>query len=587
MNFTSHFIAGGRDSRPVSRATVRGLRILLALAVLGAGAGSTWAQNTRTPQPPAPAAPAPVVKKGPDAVWSAYYAGRYAEAIKLAEPMLKAPERIGQVESMHAIARCLWALGDAKSQAQARQLWAQLDKSYTGLAETRVRIGTALMAASNKDDKARQQAIDTLELVLKGAPGGTVSAEAAVDLANLYRQAGKFDEAQKTLNFVGKYLAKENLGRLEITDADAEPFRKMATKLLDRLKYDRDAGREPFEKAEALRKTEKFTEAAKAYQAIIQEFAESPYALRSQVALGHCLVGLDKPYAAAEHWKKFIAAAPAGPWRGQADIALMDLYLQRLLDPPEAAKAAEMARQAVTGALTDSQAGESWKLAAPDLFVRVGLVKMAQGQTDAAAEAFTQALPSAPKERQESLNRLLTAAKARQPLLPEDLIAANKPLESNKVALRLALVVLDHSLGLDALAQEHLDQFNEDKSLRMAAAEAAFAAFLQGFILDGTSRDPDQAVKFLQAGTQTYPNGSWQDESFYLLARRLERQADRDYATQIRNDTTHTDEPRPRPAIERERERQQLDDARKRNWVKSSTTKTVAVHYNIRICGLR
>jgi len=124
---------------------------LLVLAAAVACPNIVSAQNTKPPD----AAPPMSIRERQAAVWAAYYAGRHAEAAKLAEPLLKAPERKDQIQATHAIARCLWAQGDSRSQAQARQLWGQLDKMDLPLAKTQAQIGAALVAAGGKDDGSK------------------------------------------------------------------------------------------------------------------------------------------------------------------------------------------------------------------------------------------------------------------------------------------------------------------------------------------------------------------------------------------------------------------------------------------------
>jgi tetratricopeptide (TPR) repeat protein len=224
------------------------------------------------------------------------------------------------------------------------------------------------------------------------------------------------------------------------------------------IKYDTNDGLAEFEAAEKLRHANKFADAMKAYQSVAQNFPQSDYAPRSELHIGDCLLGLRQPAAAMAHWKKFIAPAPAGPWRGQAYVGVIDYCLEEQLDLPEAGKYADLARNSLPSALhspspakpsakQDGDAGPSannsaalalrsrspseasakeggeagWSLVAYDIHLRVGLVSFCEGKAAIAAEAFTAAKAAAAnKATDESLDSLIAAAKTGKPVIPAD-----------------------------------------------------------------------------------------------------------------------------------------------------------------------
>ncbi|MCY2932519.1 MAG: tetratricopeptide repeat protein, partial [Planctomycetota bacterium] len=460
------------------RAVVAG--ICLSLAVLSGGAAGALAAN-----PPTPDAKGGATAKSPQEkldqqvygqlakAWSALYADKYEDAVTQAEAVIKnagTQFRNAALEAVHVQARAYLAQGSKPAQAKARQLWQQLEKaSPSGQLATRVKIAKALeiedaaggeplrtasgepgrtaptpAAPAKPIDQAKLKlAIDALEAVVKASQPNPAAAEAGIDLARLYCKARRPDDAKAALQAVIAMMSgKDNITRMEIPEALAKVYVNAAKAAMKDIKYDVNDGLAEFEAAEKLRKAEKFADAMKAYQSVAQNFPQSDYAPRSELHIGDCLLGLNQPAAAMAHWKKFIAPAPAGPWRGQAYVSIIDYCLEEQLDLPEAGKYADLARNSLPSALADRGTGSgnsrsgishlksaiggerpplpgsprsanagspgpapsvktltntggtvsgpaaSWQLVAFDIHLRVGLVSFCQGNTAQAVSAF-------------------------------------------------------------------------------------------------------------------------------------------------------------------------------------------------------
>jgi tetratricopeptide (TPR) repeat protein len=432
--------------------------------------------------------------------WSSLYADKYEDAVTQAEAVVaKAGTQYRNLalEAVHVQARAYLAQGSKPAQAKARQLWQQLEQltktSTSGAPATRVKIAKALEiedAAGGEpkpspskgevappgagggvnpakpiDPAKLAQAIAALEPIVKAGQPNPAAAEAGIDLARLYCKARRPDDAKAALQAVIDMMSgKDNVTRMEIPDALAKVYVNAAKAAMKDIKYDVNDGLAEFEAAEKLRKSEKFADAMKAYQAVAQNFPTTDYAPRSELHIGDCLLGLNQTAAAMAHWKKFIAPAPAGPWRGQAYVSIIDYCLEEQLDLPEAGKYADLARNSLPAALADRGTGsgnsrsgishlksaiggerpplpgpgpsvktltntggtvsspaESWSLVAFDIHLRVGLVSFCQGQTAQAVSAFQAAKAATTnKATAESLDALIAAAKTGKAVIPED-----------------------------------------------------------------------------------------------------------------------------------------------------------------------
>ena len=300
--------------------------------------------------------------------WSAFYAGRHAEALKLAEALGGSQYPSVRAEADHCRARALWAAGDSR---KARRLWQALARSTLTATIRRQAIARAILLDADADRGKLPAATAALEAELKRDAKTTCTAEAALLLARLYVSARRFDDAQRVLAYARDYL--RDTAKLEITAAVAAPFVQAAKDALGKLAYQRDAGRAEFEQAERLRRDRKFKEAAAAYRLVIRDFADTDYAPRAELHVGHCIEGPGGHLPAVAHWRRFISSSPSGPWRGQAYAGILRIYLEDLPNLAEAGRYSQMARVALPQGLADRAAGPSWQAAAFDLHLQAGL----------------------------------------------------------------------------------------------------------------------------------------------------------------------------------------------------------------------
>jgi len=498
--------------------------------------------------------------------WASFYDGKVEDAVKLADPLLKLSDRRYRwvaVEAAHIQARSYWAHGSRAGQTKARRIWKRLEKLSTlNSLQTRLKIAQALELEAAEDPAKLNQGIAILEQIIKDRQMHTATPEAGIDLARLYVQAKRFDDAEKTLKFVIKLLGdKRSLARMELPDEKlVRPYIRAAKAALKRLRYRGDAGREEFEAAEKLRKQAKWMPAYRAYQAIIKDFPDTDYVPRSELAMGHCLVGLRRVEQAAAHWKKFIEARPAGPWRAQALIALIDIYLEEQLNLPQAGKYAALARSSLPSALADEKSAESWKAAAFDIHLRVGLVTFCEGKGEIAAEAFEAAKKLTDKKTTaESLDALIAAAKTGKAVIPADCrasgsgrhgVAAMSGVASakregeagpaGKAALALSMGVIhlvasrldnadaffDRVLGTRAVPAKRGSPAQPARPPMSGAtpAQRAFATFGRGAVLQARREPADAKEQFL-ASIKAFATGSWHDETLYRIATITQDQA--------------------------------------------------------------
>jgi len=462
--------------------------------------------------------------------WSAFYDELYNESAKQCAAVQKSGNtgnKRARFEAAHCQARCFWALATRPGWTKAKQVWSQLAKrASTPVGQIRVAIARAVMLDGDRRRGRLPQAIEALETVCRGRPAGTATAEAAIELARLYVVAGRYDDAEVMLKSVAKRL--RNLRQLEITEVDAKPFLAAAKKALKRLKYERDAGREPFEKARALQRAEKFRKAIKAFEEITQSFSQSDYAPRSQLHVGECLVGLKKPKQAVMHWGRFIIAAPTGPWRGQAHVALIDLLLEHSLDLAGAKAQAIRAYDSVPAGLEDEHGAESWQAVASDIYLRIGIIAYLEGRYPGAAHAFEETCQQAsnPKAVRQQLEPLIAAATAGRPVTPAEVRGSGA---NEKVALALALGRIHITARRWERAERLFNRVQKSSPIgRPSQAQRSYAKFGLALALQGQRKPAKAKTAFLDS-LQEHPKGSWHDETLFRLASMIQQQAERKF----------------------------------------------------------
>ena len=243
-------------------------------------------------------------------------------------------------------------------------------------------------------------------------------------------------------------------------------------------------------------------------------------------------MGLRQNARAIDHWEKFIRPLPAGPWRAQAYIKIIDSCLEEQFDLPEASKYANLARGSLATALADEKAGESWKSAAFDVQLRVGLVSVCEGKNAIAAEAFEAAKKLTDKKTTAgSLDSLIAAARTGKPVIPGDCAgvpaADGRVLPSGKAALALSMGVIHLLAGHNDNADTFFGHIlgtpaGPGSPARppmpgATPAQLAFAAFGKGAVLQA-QRKPAEAKEQFLTSIKAFGDGSWHDKTLYRLA---------------------------------------------------------------------
>ena len=231
------------------------------------------------------------------------------------------------------------------------------------------------------------EAVKTLEAMLEkasGAPDET-AAEAADVLAMLYMAGGEQEKAKKAVDFGLKALQYQG-----VKDG------YILALLRGRLASDVSAGeaKRVYDQAEKLRAEKKFAEAGQLFAQVRAAYPANEWGHASGFRIGQCFAGLNRTAQAVDWWQKFVKESPAGPWRGQAQVALVDAALEQL-DLKKATEHAVAAGTVLVRGL-DQQAAPSWKEAAYDIYLRQGIVSLVDGRFDAAVQGFQAAKQNLP-----------------------------------------------------------------------------------------------------------------------------------------------------------------------------------------------
>ena len=308
--------------------------------------------------------------------------------------------------------------------------------------------------------------------------------------------------------------------------------------------------------------------------------------------IGQCYLGLNRPSQAIDWWQKFIKESPTGPWRGQSQVAIVDLALQSELNLKKATEHARAAANALANrrdktvgnkaavssrgvskgrpASPAPEADPSWKEAAYDIYLRQGIVSLIASRFDVAAEAFQQARQSAPggmsHEIQVGLDRLIESSKRRAKVIPNELGVGD-----DRAAVAVALGNIYSILRQYDVAKGYFSLPLGGQWRSRSAAHRSFAGLGLARILDSTiareraatnaegrkgkdrpvgtssgertaSRSPSPSLSIPGPSTQVsaralyeaslkeYPNGSWHDETLFCLGTMIQDEADVKFA---------------------------------------------------------
>ena len=330
---------------------------------------------------------------------------KYSEARRLADQMIHSNGQAERLAASMAYGRILLVQGRQKD---ARDYLATMqrfkgDEAVAAL----LRVYDAWLSAleGNQDSAAKtlQEIVDA-----KGQP--LAAAEAADVLAQLYLKRGENDKAKQAVD-----AGLAVLGYVGVKGAYIE------TILRNRLKSKEPAGM-LFESAEKLRQEKKYAEAVRAYAQVRTGFPKSSWSHPAGYRLGECLVEMQRYAQAFDYWKGFLKEQPAGPWRGHAHVAMVDLSLLRQFNMAQAAEHAKLAAAILDNA-KDKTLEKSWQEATFEIRLRQGVIAMAMHDYDTAAAAFKLLKPLVAQtpQVQASVDRLIQASSEKKSLTPPEL----------------------------------------------------------------------------------------------------------------------------------------------------------------------
>lgn len=490
--------------------------------------------------------------------WSAFYNNEHQKTIKLTNQLANNKDQSASLHAMHLRARTQWLQGDPANQRQASKRWHELKQQAQNnrFAMARATIGHALMLAKRNQD---QKAIQMLEKLVQLKLASCVRIEAQIELALLYANADRIEDAEKQLDDAEQALEyAESMGL-------NEPLKNAFLQGIEQARLTiNNPGHALFARAQGLQREEKYPSAIQIYQQLLQEFPKSKFIDQSSFEIGSCLLALGREAQAIEQWQQFIASAPAGPWRGQAFIELIDLQLVNHLNLQEADRYAVQAKAAIHHALNNSKRDESWEQAVYPLGVRIGIVEWCSTRNKDAAETFKQAAAAtADKSKKQRLDSLIEAASKNLNIIPDDcqlsqdnFNATSKPsredIQAQQAAVALSLAIIHQVTGQYDLANRYYDRIlgsprnpenpatqNQPSrpaipSLKGATpAQQSFATFGEGCIAQAKNQLDDANDAFVES-IKLYHDGTWHDETLYRLAMLTEKEAEREFNQALR-----------------------------------------------------
>ena len=260
---------------------------------------------------------------------------RYGDAQQMAGVLLQTGGTAERAAVTLAYGRILLAQNDKKDFTEYRKNLRKLKLKGTDAAL--VEVYDAWAQAITKPTEA-DAAIKGLEEILGKNKNCDATSEAADVLAQLYIARGDTADAKRVVEAGLKQFSGYQPPKTAYIDQI----------LKNRLKAKLSEAQKLYDAAEKLRNDKKFLEAGRVYSQVQSTYAKDVLAQAATYHMGECLLGLQKPEQAMTLWTQFLKALPAGPWRGQARVAVADL----LLDQLDLAGATEQIRQAA--AILDS-----------------------------------------------------------------------------------------------------------------------------------------------------------------------------------------------------------------------------------------
>jgi len=270
--------------------------------------------------------------------WSSFYDSQPFSAAEAVDKLARSSNLGTKLHALHVKARSLWLAGDPASQRAAQSLWTELAREGQGDPYSRARTEIARGLGFEKSGQAAQ-AIESIEQITKQNLPSCVAVEAAIELALLYAHADRVRDATAQLD-----EADTILGYPESIALPGELQKAFAKGVKHARESIASKGHALFLLARGMQREKQYPRAIELFNQVSQDFPASDYAPRSQCEVGACLVSMGRQDEAIEHWRAFIAAAPAGPWRGQAFLRLIDIQLAerlRVYVDPQASDAAK------------------------------------------------------------------------------------------------------------------------------------------------------------------------------------------------------------------------------------------------------
>ena len=471
----------------------------------------------------------------------------YATSKQVADVIIQRGTNEDRKKASLVYGRILLALGQKDAARLYLTQMAKPGNDPTGGQQTKI-YRAWLLALDGKSDEA----VKSLEKMLEGNAHGDTTAEATDVLAMFYMADGETEKAKKVVNF-----------GLQVLQYKGVKDGYILALLRGRLTSNFTAGwaKRMYDEAEKLRAEKKFAEAGQLFAQVRAMYPKSEWAHASGFRIGQCFLGLNQSAKAVDWWQKFIKESSAGPWRGQSYVALIDAVLESELNLKKATEFAMTATATLSKGL-GKDAEPSWKDAAYDIHLRLGIISLVDGRFDAATKAFEQAKQSAPtgtsSEVQSGLDRLVEASKQRAKLVPDELGVGD---DRAKVAMGIGNVY--NVLRQYDVARTYFTSVLVGPMRSRSAAHRSFAGLGFGRTLttDGkTGRDKSEVRKptnssplpsliaVYEASLKEFSSGSWHDETLYRLATIIQDQADLEFGKPSNLDTCKNGKQADQPA---------------------------------------
>ena len=437
----------------------------------------------------------------------------YVEARRQADALLKSNNTDQHQAASLAYGRILLGLGEKEAARKYRAMMARqsLDQNARQLMAV---YDAWLLALDGRQDVAT----GVLEEILTKRLPMPSTIEAADVLSRLYQEQNNTEKSQEAIS----------VGKKVLQTINPKPAYLVAL-LNNRLGGENVKAQRLFDQAEILRNRDEYREAGKLYLQIQNDYSLTDCGQKAGYYVGQCLTLLGNDQQALDSWKSFIDKLPSGPWRGQAQVGIIDLALGHFGDPALAAKHAAQAA-AVLDAKLDRKAEPSWQETAFAIYIRHGAIALAAGRSSAAAKAFSSAVQcledpkttpgtlKAKAEVQAGLDRLKSAVKQRLDILPEDLRTGDP-----KIAACLAIGNLYNLLRQYEPAKSIFDLPLGDHVKTSSRPLRSFAALGRARALLGLG-DRTNALVNYQRSLEEYDRASWHDETLRELAILVEQE---------------------------------------------------------------